>query len=39
VVLVASIADGGSDPGPGEALGLGVLLAALTLAIDAYWMV
>ena len=39
VVLVASIADGVSDPGPDEALGLGVLLATLTLVIDAYWIV
>jgi hypothetical protein len=39
VVLVASIAEAGSEPTRAEALGLGVLLAALTLAIAGYWVV
>jgi hypothetical protein len=38
-VLVGSMAEGGSEPAADEALSLGVLLAALTLAIDAYWVV
>jgi hypothetical protein len=38
-VLVSSLAEGGSAPDTDEALGLGALLAALTLAIDAYWVV
>jgi hypothetical protein len=39
LVLVTSVAEGGSNPDTDEALGLGALLAALTLAIDAYWAV
>ena len=39
LVLVTSVTEGGSTPDTDEALGLGVLLAALTLAIDAYWVV
>jgi hypothetical protein len=38
-VLVSSVAEGGSSPDVDEALGLGALLAVLTLAIDAYWVV
>ncbi len=38
-VLLASLADCGTDPEAGEALGMGALLAALTLAIAAYWVV
>lgn len=39
VVLVASIAGASSEPSTGEALGLGALLAAATLAIAGYWAV
>jgi hypothetical protein len=38
-VLVGSVAEGGSEPSTDEASGLGVLLATLTLAIAAYWVV
>ncbi len=38
-VLVSSVAEGGSEPATDEAMGLGVLLATLSLAIDAYWVV
>jgi hypothetical protein len=37
VVLVTSVAERVSGPDADEALGLGALLAALTLVIDAYW--
>jgi hypothetical protein len=39
LVLLASLCDGESEPEAGEAIGLGALLAPLTLLVAAYWMV